>query len=239
MALIKCSECGKEISDKAEKCVHCGCPVELTKAKCPNCGFERSPEDQECPKCGIIYSKFETVAAKKRTAEQIPPKQSTLAEQTPPKQSMLTKRINIDKYVLPIVGVLTCAWILIYVFSDPAIDKTDKHQANITPVQNISDEIKESAIYEIKRNPMVKDAAIVQDGKDIRLAIIVGYATSERKAKELGDGFMRLVKGLSGDKFPGKEIGTGEYDYMIGVYYPDKKRVALGAKVRSSPHITW
>ena len=27
MALIKCSECGKEISDKAVACPHCGCPV--------------------------------------------------------------------------------------------------------------------------------------------------------------------------------------------------------------------
>lgn len=27
MALIKCSECGKEISDKASACPHCGCPV--------------------------------------------------------------------------------------------------------------------------------------------------------------------------------------------------------------------
>lgn len=24
MALIKCPECGKEISDKAQKCIHCG-----------------------------------------------------------------------------------------------------------------------------------------------------------------------------------------------------------------------
>jgi len=24
MALIKCPECGKEISDKAKKCIHCG-----------------------------------------------------------------------------------------------------------------------------------------------------------------------------------------------------------------------
>ena len=24
MALIKCKECGKQISDKASKCVHCG-----------------------------------------------------------------------------------------------------------------------------------------------------------------------------------------------------------------------
>lgn len=27
MALIKCSECGKEISDKASTCPNCGCPV--------------------------------------------------------------------------------------------------------------------------------------------------------------------------------------------------------------------
>lgn len=27
MALIKCKECGKEISDTADKCIHCGCPL--------------------------------------------------------------------------------------------------------------------------------------------------------------------------------------------------------------------
>ncbi len=27
MALIKCSECGKKISDKAEKCINCGTPI--------------------------------------------------------------------------------------------------------------------------------------------------------------------------------------------------------------------
>lgn len=29
MALIKCSKCGKEISDKAAACPGCGCPVEV------------------------------------------------------------------------------------------------------------------------------------------------------------------------------------------------------------------
>lgn len=28
MALIKCEECGREISDKAKICIHCGCPIE-------------------------------------------------------------------------------------------------------------------------------------------------------------------------------------------------------------------
>ena len=27
MALIKCPECGREISDKAPQCPHCGCPI--------------------------------------------------------------------------------------------------------------------------------------------------------------------------------------------------------------------
>ena len=28
MAMIKCPECGNEVSDKAEACMKCGCPVE-------------------------------------------------------------------------------------------------------------------------------------------------------------------------------------------------------------------
>jgi hypothetical protein len=35
--LIKCPECGKEISDKSENCVHCGFPIE------PNSERELSP----------------------------------------------------------------------------------------------------------------------------------------------------------------------------------------------------
>jgi len=35
MALIKCSECGKKISDKAEVCIHCGCPLIATLPESP------------------------------------------------------------------------------------------------------------------------------------------------------------------------------------------------------------
>lgn len=33
MALIKCPECGKEISDKSDNCIHCGFPLTKTKNK--------------------------------------------------------------------------------------------------------------------------------------------------------------------------------------------------------------
>ena len=36
MALIKCPECGKEISDKAGACPHCGCPIGNTEQATQN-----------------------------------------------------------------------------------------------------------------------------------------------------------------------------------------------------------
>lgn len=36
MALIKCPECGKEISDKSYSCVHCGFPIRSRAPQSPN-----------------------------------------------------------------------------------------------------------------------------------------------------------------------------------------------------------
>lgn len=68
MALIKCPECGREISDKAESCPNCGYPIKkqdcneeantnekLTDEdmqECPNCHFALRPTETSCPKCG-------------------------------------------------------------------------------------------------------------------------------------------------------------------------------------------
>ena len=99
--------------------------------------------------------------------------------------------------------------------------------------------IQAMAVATIKENSGVVDAAINQDGKTVSLVIIVGYATNERWAKEVGENFVRLVKSLSQDSQPGKMIGRGMYDYLIGVYYPDQERMALGAKARNADRISW
>lgn len=39
MAMIKCSECGHDVSDKAKSCPSCGAPID-TKVYCPNCGSD-------------------------------------------------------------------------------------------------------------------------------------------------------------------------------------------------------
>lgn len=50
MALIKCPECGKEISDKAKTCPHCGVPIEMKF--CQYCGEKIEKDCVVCPKCG-------------------------------------------------------------------------------------------------------------------------------------------------------------------------------------------
>ena len=51
MALIKCTECGRMISDKAACCPNCGAPVEK-QIICEDCGFAMSPFMMSCPECG-------------------------------------------------------------------------------------------------------------------------------------------------------------------------------------------
>ncbi len=61
MALIKCPECGREISDKAEVCIGCGFPLkeylssERTKNDkiCAYCGSKDLDGDGYCNDCGL------------------------------------------------------------------------------------------------------------------------------------------------------------------------------------------
>ncbi len=50
MAMIKCPECGKDISEKAGVCPNCGTPIENTF--CRFCGSKISAESVICPCCG-------------------------------------------------------------------------------------------------------------------------------------------------------------------------------------------
>lgn len=75
MALVKCSECGKEISSKAESCPNCGNPMEEQGSNseggtlCPSCEVRVTPvvtsvgggscsfgkrETWKCPRCARV-----------------------------------------------------------------------------------------------------------------------------------------------------------------------------------------
>ncbi|RZT02900.1 zinc-ribbon domain-containing protein [Cuneatibacter caecimuris] len=71
MALFKCPECGKEISDRASTCPNCGCPIETEEKRtkieieekaeqnlvpCTKCGCWNEAGTTYCEKCGNIYT---------------------------------------------------------------------------------------------------------------------------------------------------------------------------------------
>ena len=95
------------------------------------------------------------------------------------------------------------------------------------------------AISEMMAHPRVLDCAVSREGDDVSLVIIVGAATNEEIARNLGDNFVRLYKSFSDDDPPGRTIGPGKYNYLVGVYTPAEEKIALGAKSRTSDRITW
>ena len=67
MALIKCPECNKEISDKAKVCPNCG--VEIKKEKiqiCDECGTKNS-NSKICTKCGAPLRKVKKLNTRTKT----------------------------------------------------------------------------------------------------------------------------------------------------------------------------
>lgn len=48
-----------------------------------------------------------------------------------------------------------------------------------------------------------------------------------------------MAKTFGPDSNPSKEIGRVRYDYLVGVRSVDGTDIARGAKLGSSPRITW
>ena len=51
MAIIKCPECGHQISDKAPVCPSCGVEIAGKVIKCPHCGEVYFNNSEMCPNC--------------------------------------------------------------------------------------------------------------------------------------------------------------------------------------------
>lgn len=67
MALIKCPECGNEISSLARSCPNCGCPINADETNgsqsgkcCPECGQSVNALDKSCPNCGCPINENES-----------------------------------------------------------------------------------------------------------------------------------------------------------------------------------
>jgi hypothetical protein len=95
MALIKCPECGAEVSDRADECINCGCPLNepavgvaanpalcLPLSFCTKCGKELAGDARFCGACGSA------VAA--QSAENAVDTFEVIGDRIPPNHSLRT-----------------------------------------------------------------------------------------------------------------------------------------------------
>jgi hypothetical protein len=177
-----------------------------------------------------------------------------------PAPPSLNARMNLFLGKHPIAGILIGVLgigviFLVMASSGPTEDETPVRKAtpvladvapptatSVPPARSLkplSDDLAFVITSGISGYPEVLDATIRQDDDKLSLVLIVGYQTSEARAMELGDNFVRMAKSILNDSPPDKRIGRGKYNYLIGVYYSDEKLVAMGAKVSGADRLSW
>ena len=109
MAIIKCPECGHQISDKAEICPVCGVKIKDNTIKCPHCGNVYLKDQSVCPVCHksptetVVPAMMQTQAQMK-AQEQEMPQGAQVNEDTPEKKS----RKNMIIAIVVAIFVIVC-----------------------------------------------------------------------------------------------------------------------------------
>ena len=142
---------------------------------------------------------------------------------------------------LVVVLVLVIAVVATTGGDDQPTVKREEPAPTAKPVaMTVSAETQQIVLETIGASPGVLDAAISQDGEYISLVLVVGAATSEQYAKQLGENFVRQFKTMSQDDPPGNQVGTGIFNYAVKVVgSPGQKVIAQGAKVSFVDRISW
>lgn len=111
MAIIKCPECGHQISDKAPTCPSCGVEIAGKIVTCPYCGEVYLKSEGVCPHC---HKAGQSVPDSKPKEEPVPIKPQTTVEDTPQQSATDTtekKKKDNNKSIL-IISALLAAIVL-------------------------------------------------------------------------------------------------------------------------------
>ena len=111
MSLIKCPECGQQVSSKAPICPHCGVPIQNNVKRCPVCNAYVLMNADECPQCNAKFVKEPTEIAGQARDEGVQRVQerSRLGGRDEGEQGVQSSMVNVQSSVAPApkVGLLS------------------------------------------------------------------------------------------------------------------------------------
>lgn len=126
MAIIKCPECGHQVSDKAPVCPNCGVEIADKVTKCPDCGEVYFAADPMCPHCYRPTTKKTEPAP---VAEQTPPSPIPPQPKEKPKFSSdpipvtKKKKSNWAAYLVSFVIALLICGVCFYMYKNAQDNK--------------------------------------------------------------------------------------------------------------------
>ena len=127
MAIIKCPECGHQVSDKAPVCPNCGVEIADKVTKCPDCGEIYFASDAMCPQCYRPTAKKTepaTVTEKPTTTAPVtPPPTEKPKFNSTPLQTTKKKKSNWAAYLVSFIIALLICGVCFYMYKNAQDNK--------------------------------------------------------------------------------------------------------------------
>ncbi len=207
MSIIKCPECGHQISDKAPTCPNCGVEIADKVTRCPECGEVFFKDDAVCPNCHRPLSQqtarpSETTVAPKAAplaASQVPATQSPKSQTTanPPAPAKKKSGGWVALLVSFIIALLVCG-ICFYMYKN-AQDRKELQEYEFAVksedpliLQSYLDTYKDAPqehldavaahLQQIKQNDLDWQNAYVSNSKSMLLDYLSKHPDSPHKA---------------------------------------------------------
>ncbi len=144
MAMIKCPECGRQISDKAPFCPNCGVAIAGKVIRCPQCGEIYFKDQEMCPNCHHLTKLSGTVGNNSRPQETFTTRQPASAPQqpatkqpqtdagssrggaTPPPVPPKPKKKNHNALIAAVILAIVLCGVCFYFYNDAKTSKEEE-----------------------------------------------------------------------------------------------------------------
>ena len=142
--MIKCPECGRQISDKAPFCPNCGVAIAGKVIRCPQCGEIYFKDQEMCPNCHHLTKLSGTVGNNSRPQETFTTRQPASAPQqpatkqpqtdagssrggaTPPPVPPKPKKKNHNALIAAVILAIVLCGVCFYFYNDAKTSKEEE-----------------------------------------------------------------------------------------------------------------
>lgn len=113
--IIKCPECGHQVSDQAKTCPSCGIDIAGKITRCPDCGEYIFKEQSECPNCHCTINGASADSQPAPvSATSSPVQEQVSAEKQPPVRRPRHRRAGITALIVSFVIALIVVFLGVY-----------------------------------------------------------------------------------------------------------------------------